>query len=152
MTETEAAKLMLSRKMRQQITNEAMQSTQGVYQDLVSTSLNRVDFDALGGRSDSQYGGSELTCDAADAKDWTVSWLWEQWRSKAHRVTSPFAQQGNQNSSIREARHFSAAGFLLLTSSMPPQISGTQSARWYPRLHVSRREEVHATPSSRGRC
>ena len=47
MTETEAAKLMLSRKMRQQITNEAMQSTQGVYQDLVSTSLNRVDFDAL---------------------------------------------------------------------------------------------------------
>jgi hypothetical protein len=33
--------------MRQQITNEAMQSTQGVYQDLVSTSLNRVDFDAL---------------------------------------------------------------------------------------------------------
>ena len=47
MTETEAAKLMLSRKMRQQITNEAMQSTEGVYQDLVSTSLNRVDFDAL---------------------------------------------------------------------------------------------------------
>ena len=47
MSETEAAKLMLSRKMRQQITNEAMQSTQGVYQDLVSTSLNRVDFDAL---------------------------------------------------------------------------------------------------------
>lgn len=47
MSESEAARLMLSRKMRQQITDEAMQSTQGVYQDLVSTSLNRVDFDAL---------------------------------------------------------------------------------------------------------
>lgn len=47
MSESEAARLMLSRKMRQQITDEAMQSTQGVYQDLVSTSLNRVNFDAL---------------------------------------------------------------------------------------------------------
>ena len=46
-TESEAAKLLLARKMQQQITSEAMQSTNGVYQDLVSASLNRVDFDEL---------------------------------------------------------------------------------------------------------
>lgn len=46
-TETEAAKLLLARKMQQQITSEAMKSTSGVYQDLVSSSLNRVDFDEL---------------------------------------------------------------------------------------------------------
>jgi chemotaxis protein MotB len=46
-TEAEAAKLLLARKMQQQITSEAMQSTNGVYQDLVSASLNRVDFDEL---------------------------------------------------------------------------------------------------------
>ena len=46
-TETEAAKVLLARKMRQQFTSEAMKSTEGVYQDLVSASLNRVDFEEL---------------------------------------------------------------------------------------------------------
>ncbi|MFN9717878.1 MAG: flagellar motor protein MotB [Planctomycetota bacterium] len=46
-SETEAAKLLLARKMRQQLTTEAMAQTDGVYQDLVSASLNRVDFEAL---------------------------------------------------------------------------------------------------------
>ncbi len=47
MSETEAAKLLLARKMQQQVTAEAMKSTQGVYQDLVAASLNRVDFEEL---------------------------------------------------------------------------------------------------------
>jgi len=46
-SEAEAAKLLLARKMRQQVTAEAMQSTDGVYQDLLSSSLNRVDFEEL---------------------------------------------------------------------------------------------------------
>ena len=46
-SEREAAKVLLARQMRQQVTAEAMSSTEGVYQDLVSTSLNRVDFEAL---------------------------------------------------------------------------------------------------------
>ena len=46
-SEREAAKLLLARKMREQVSAEAMSSTTGVYQDLVSTSLNRVDFEAL---------------------------------------------------------------------------------------------------------
>jgi chemotaxis protein MotB len=46
-SETEAAKVLLARKMRQQFTSEAMKSTEGVYRDLVSASLNRVDFDEL---------------------------------------------------------------------------------------------------------
>ncbi len=46
-SETEAAKLLLARKMRQQITSDAMKQTNGVYQDLVSSSLTRVDFEAL---------------------------------------------------------------------------------------------------------
>ena len=46
-SETEAAKVLLARKMRQQVTSEAMKSTEGVYQDLVSSSLNRVDFEEL---------------------------------------------------------------------------------------------------------
>ena len=47
LSEAEAAKVLLARKMRQQFTSEAMKSTEGVYQDLVSASLNRVDFDEL---------------------------------------------------------------------------------------------------------
>ena len=46
-SEREAAKMLLARKMREQVTAEAMSSTEGVYQDLVSTSLNRVDFEEL---------------------------------------------------------------------------------------------------------
>lgn len=46
-SEREAAKLLLARKMREQVTAEAISSTTGVYQDLVSTSLNRVDFEEL---------------------------------------------------------------------------------------------------------
>ncbi|MDA1230704.1 MAG: hypothetical protein O2856_08020 [Planctomycetota bacterium] len=46
-SEREAAKVLLARKMRQQVTADAMSSTQGVYQDLISSSLNRVDFEAL---------------------------------------------------------------------------------------------------------
>jgi len=46
-SEREAAKFLLARKMREQVTAEAMGSTTGVYQDLVSTSLNRVDFEEL---------------------------------------------------------------------------------------------------------
>ena len=46
-SEREAAKVLLARKMREQVTAEAMSSTQGVYQDLVSSSLHRVDFEAL---------------------------------------------------------------------------------------------------------
>ncbi len=46
-SEREAAKVLLARKMREQVTAEAMSSTTGVYQDLVSTSLNRVDFEEL---------------------------------------------------------------------------------------------------------
>ena len=46
-SEREAAKVLLARKMREQVTAEAMSSTEGVYQDLVSTSLNRVDFEEL---------------------------------------------------------------------------------------------------------
>ncbi len=46
-SEAEAAKLLLARKMRQRVTAEAMQSTDGVYQDLLSSSLNRVDFEEL---------------------------------------------------------------------------------------------------------
>ncbi len=46
-SEREAAKVLLARKMRQQVTAEAMSSTQGVYQDLISTSLNRVNFEEL---------------------------------------------------------------------------------------------------------
>lgn len=46
-SEREAAKVLLARKMREQVTAEAMSSTSGVYQDLVSTSLNRVDFEEL---------------------------------------------------------------------------------------------------------
>lgn len=46
-SEREAAKFMLARKMREQVTAEAMSHTEGVYQDLVSTSLNRVDFEEL---------------------------------------------------------------------------------------------------------
>lgn len=43
----EAAKVLLARKMRQQVTSDAMSSTEGVYQDLISTSLNRVNFEEL---------------------------------------------------------------------------------------------------------
>lgn len=46
-SERAAAKLLLARKMREQVTAEAISSTTGVYQDLVSTSLNRVDFEEL---------------------------------------------------------------------------------------------------------
>ena len=46
-SEREAAKFLLARKMREQVTAEAISSTSGVYQDLVSTSLNRVDFEEL---------------------------------------------------------------------------------------------------------
>jgi chemotaxis protein MotB len=46
-TEIEAAKMLLSRKLRQQFQSEAIGATEGVYQDLVSASLNRVDFDEL---------------------------------------------------------------------------------------------------------
>jgi flagellar motor protein MotB len=46
-SEREAAKVLLARKMRQQFASEAMQSTAGVYRDLVSASLNRVDFEEL---------------------------------------------------------------------------------------------------------
>ena len=46
-SEREAAKVLLARKMREQVTAEAMSSTEGIYQDLVSTSLNRVDFEEL---------------------------------------------------------------------------------------------------------
>jgi chemotaxis protein MotB len=46
-SEREAAKVLLAREMREQVTAEAMGSTSGVYQDLVSTSLNRVDFEEL---------------------------------------------------------------------------------------------------------
>lgn len=46
-SERDAAKMLLARKMREQVTAEAMSSTEGVYQDLVSTSLNRVDFEEL---------------------------------------------------------------------------------------------------------
>ena len=46
-SEREAAKVLLARKMREQVTAEAMSSTEGVYQDLVSSSLNRVDFEEL---------------------------------------------------------------------------------------------------------
>ncbi|HQX51018.1 MAG TPA: flagellar motor protein MotB [Planctomycetaceae bacterium] len=46
-SEREAAKVLLARKMRQQVTAEAMSSTEGVYQDLISTSLNRVNFEEL---------------------------------------------------------------------------------------------------------
>lgn len=46
-SEREAAKVLLARMMRQQVTADAMSSTQGVYQDLISSSLNRVDFEAL---------------------------------------------------------------------------------------------------------
>jgi chemotaxis protein MotB len=46
-SEREAAKMLLARKMRQQVTSEAISSTEGVAQDLVSSSLNRVDFEAL---------------------------------------------------------------------------------------------------------
>ena len=46
-SEREAAKVLLARKMRQQVTAEAMSSTEGVYQDLVSTSLGRVNFEEL---------------------------------------------------------------------------------------------------------
>lgn len=46
-SEREAAKLLLARKMRQQFASEAMQSTSGVFRDLVSASLNRVDFEEL---------------------------------------------------------------------------------------------------------
>jgi hypothetical protein len=46
-SEREAAKFLLARKMREQVTAEAISSTTGVYQDLVSTSLNRVDFEEL---------------------------------------------------------------------------------------------------------
>lgn len=46
-SENEAAKVLLARKMREQFTSEAMNSTAGVYQDLVSASLNRVDFEDL---------------------------------------------------------------------------------------------------------
>ncbi len=46
-SEQEAAKVLLARKMRQQFTSEALKSTEGVYQDLVSASLNRVDFEEL---------------------------------------------------------------------------------------------------------
>lgn len=46
-TEVEAAKMLLARKLRQQFQSEAIGATEGVYQDLVSASLNRVDFDEL---------------------------------------------------------------------------------------------------------
>ena len=46
-TEADAAKLLLARKMRQQFTSDAMSATEGIYQDLVSSSLNRVDFEEL---------------------------------------------------------------------------------------------------------
>ncbi len=46
-TEIEAAKMLLARKLRQQFQSEAIGATEGVYQDLVSASLNRVDFDEL---------------------------------------------------------------------------------------------------------
>ena len=46
-SEREAAKLLLARKMREHVTAEAMSHTEGVYQDLVATSLNRVDFEEL---------------------------------------------------------------------------------------------------------
>ena len=46
-SEREAAKVLLARKMRQQVTTETMGSTEGVAQDLVSSSLDRVDFEAL---------------------------------------------------------------------------------------------------------
>ena len=46
-SERDAAKVLLARKMRQQVTAEAMSSTEGVYQDLVSTSLGRVNFEEL---------------------------------------------------------------------------------------------------------
>lgn len=46
-SEREAAKVLLARKMRQQVTTETMSSTEGVAQDLVSSSLDRVDFEAL---------------------------------------------------------------------------------------------------------
>ncbi len=46
-TEEEVAKLLLARRMREQFTSDAMGATAGVYQDLVSSSLNRVDFEQL---------------------------------------------------------------------------------------------------------
>ncbi len=46
-TEQDAAKLLLARKMRQQFTSDAMSATDGIHQDLVASSLNRVDFDQL---------------------------------------------------------------------------------------------------------
>ena len=46
-SEREAAKVLLARKMRQQVTTETMGNTEGVAQDLVASSLDRVDFEAL---------------------------------------------------------------------------------------------------------
>jgi hypothetical protein len=46
-SEMEAAKVLLARKMREKFASEALKSTTGIYQDLVSASLNRVDFEEL---------------------------------------------------------------------------------------------------------